>query len=66
MKRSEMVNLMWLFIQEIEDDYDRYMDEETTEKLLTFIEKIGMLPPDRDIIIEKHLCTDNKWDKEDA
>lgn len=46
MKRSEMVDLMFKFISEtIEYDYDMYMDRDDTDKLLTKMEEIGILPP---------------------
>ena len=45
MKRSEMIELMWAFIQSVEDDYDRYMDKESVGELLAEVEKAGMLPP---------------------
>lgn len=45
MKRSEMIELMWNFIKEVECDYDYYMEESDVEELLTKMELSGMLPP---------------------
>lgn len=38
--------------------------EEIANDVLNHLEKMGMLPPDVDRIIEGHLCTENKWEKE--
>lgn len=45
MKRSEMVKLMWDFIQEVESDYDYYMTKDDVDTLLNRMEKAGMQPP---------------------
>lgn len=45
MKRSEMVRIMWDFIQKVECDYDFYMSEASTDALLAEMEKAGMQPP---------------------
>jgi len=44
-KRSEMLELMWEYIQDVEHNYDLYMSKETTERLLELMENAGMLPP---------------------
>lgn len=45
MKRSDMIELMWKFIQTVERDYDYYMEKHDTEELLNKMEQAGMLPP---------------------
>jgi hypothetical protein len=70
MKRSEMVNLIWQYIQEVERDYDRYMEEENASELLLKIEQAGMLPPPQTnkIIYDekgpKHNEATRQWDDE--
>lgn len=49
MKRSEMVKLMWDFIQSVETNYDIYMTLESTAELLQKMEAAGMLPPRRSV-----------------
>ena len=46
MKRSKMVDIMWEFIENIEDDYDRYMSRSSTEALLDKMIEVGMIPPE--------------------
>jgi hypothetical protein len=45
MKRSAMLEFMWNFIQNIENDYDKYMEESDVDDLLKAMEEIGMSPP---------------------
>jgi hypothetical protein len=53
MKRSEMIKIMFEWIQnEVEYDYDCYMDRESTDQLLAVMEKAGMKPKN------------DEWDKE--
>ncbi len=40
-----MVDLMWLYIQTIERDYDIYMAKDDCNELLFLMETAGMLPP---------------------
>jgi hypothetical protein len=44
MKRSEMIKLIWDYVQSVEYDYNRYMDESHCEELLRKIESAGMKP----------------------
>jgi hypothetical protein len=64
MKRSEMVKIMWNYIQQCEPDYDCYMDERATDNLLSIIENAGMLPPESEGKTLYGLLTDNRWDEE--
>ncbi len=50
MKRSEMLRLMWEFVQTVETDYDEYMSEKDMDTLLTLMEYKGMRPPLNKII----------------
>lgn len=62
MKRSEMIDIMWKFIQNIECDYDVYMKKTDTEDLLDIIEKAGMKPPMYEPFSGKILF---QWEPED-
>jgi hypothetical protein len=44
MKRSEMVNIMWEYIKEINNDWS-YMEKKDTNLLLTLMQSHGMSPP---------------------
>lgn len=37
---------------------------DTAEQVLAKLEALGMLPPEIDKTIEKHLCTVNEWEAE--
>lgn len=62
MKRSEMVKIMWEFIENIECDYDRYMTEEETDALLAKIEEAGMRAPL--LLNQKYKGPLEGWDEE--
>ena len=68
MKRSEIIETIWEYIQEIETDYDIYMRKENCDGLLTRLENKGMKPPS----YVKKFTEDgteyivfNKWEPED-
>ena len=74
MKRSEMVDLMWSFIQDVEYQYDIYMKKEDTKELLSEMEKAGMLPPHLDryeygektpLLADSYISYDFIWEPED-
>jgi hypothetical protein len=70
MKRSEMVQLIWNYIQSVECDYDCYMDEDSCNTLLRKIELAGMRPPFCSAIFQKeaikYIYPDgNQWEPED-
>ncbi len=44
MKRSEMIELMWNFIQQVQCGNVYYMDKTDTSKLLNKMEQAGMYP----------------------
>lgn len=45
MKRSEMINLIWRYVESIESDYDLYLHYDDISPLLDLIELAGMSPP---------------------
>jgi hypothetical protein len=45
MKRSEMAEIMWIFVSDIESDYDCYLEKEHMSRLLSLMEAAGMSPP---------------------
>lgn len=45
MKRSEMVQLIWDYVQSVECDYDCYMDQDNCDELLRKMELAGIRPP---------------------
>lgn len=45
MKRSEVVDLMWKYVQQVENNYDRYMTKNNVDDLLRLVELAGMKPP---------------------
>lgn len=62
MKRSEVQYIISNFLYQLNvdsEDADRLGDE-----LLTQLEKVGMLPPEVDVVREGHDCTENIWEKE--
>lgn len=66
MKRSEMVDGIWAFVQHVENDYDVYFTREDCDRLLSLIEKVGMCPPVTELaVIEGEPILGHKWDKED-
>lgn len=64
MKRSEMISILQDAINDITCDFDFYISDRGTEKVLKKIEDSGMLPPEIDKMIEKHLCSVNEWEPE--
>lgn len=70
MKRSEMVQLIWDYVQYVESDYDIYMEKQDCDRLLAGLEKAGMLPPlvkndDYDDVRKSGRHYINVWDLED-
>lgn len=65
MKRSEMVSFMWEFIQNVENDYDRYMTKDYTEELLAIMEEKGIFPPEWDNYnpdqVSRTFSSDRDW-----
>lgn len=65
MKRSEMINAMWEYIQTVDNDYyEKYIDKDNIEFLLELIEQLGMKPP---LIKAKGFFGDeyrHEWEKE--
>lgn len=63
MKRSKMLEIIK---KQWNNSTSFPTDDAVAKYILDEIEKAGMLPPERDKIIEKHLCTVNEWEPEDA
>lgn len=55
MKRSDMIQLL---------DSKFIFPEGLASDILEVLEEAGMKPPEIDVYIEKHLCTENKWELE--
>ncbi len=74
MKRSDMVKLIWDFVQTAESDYDIYMSKLDCDSLLQEMEESGMLPPQvassvttktfKDEIIYSAVEFHSKWEPE--
>lgn len=64
MKRSEMVEVITNFIwEDIEGGFGE-PDQAGAARLLTHLEKLGMLPPETWVCYEYHEQLQNCWDNE--
>ena len=68
MTRKEMIKVIWNYIEEVECDYDCYMNPENADTLLSKIEAAGMLPPPhtQTAKITSQRLTGFTWEPEDG
>jgi hypothetical protein len=64
LKRSEA---LYIIEENLWDDLRPGLREkDVADGILIALENLGMLPPDRDVVIEGHVCIVNKWEPEEV